>query len=271
MHRRCRSSSDVAGESDHLRSARRHLCLAPQRITWNPGRTAGPPGRHGHVHAGGRWLVALAGLAGVAVGLVMVRQGWSAKFLRYFGHLPSALRGAVVLIGRVGTVARGSCSPSPVPGGRRGLDGDRSQGRRYRPGVQDLAGAAVPARARGGTRPGPHRVRRLTAWPKPSGAASRTATRHDRRAALIAYLPLQRRDVIVRLVGGGLVLTSPSVVGWAIVKLATLRGPHPDPRHGRPHPPAPRRYLAGTCRDGDPHRAARGAHRGPPAVARPLA
>lgn len=56
---------------------------------------------------GGRWLVALVGLGVMAVGLVMVREGWSAKFLRYFGYLPSALRGAVVLLGRVGTVARG--------------------------------------------------------------------------------------------------------------------------------------------------------------------
>ncbi len=56
---------------------------------------------------GGRWLVALAGLALVAVGLVMVREGWSAKFMRYFGHLPSGLRGVVVPLGRVGTVARG--------------------------------------------------------------------------------------------------------------------------------------------------------------------
>jgi hypothetical protein len=58
-------------------------------------------------HTGGRWLVALAGLALVAVGLVMVREGWSAKFMRYFGHLPSELRRSVVLLGRVGTVARG--------------------------------------------------------------------------------------------------------------------------------------------------------------------
>jgi hypothetical protein len=56
---------------------------------------------------GGRWLVALAGIAVVAVGLVMVREGWSAKFMRYFGYLPSTLRRAVVLLGRVGTVARG--------------------------------------------------------------------------------------------------------------------------------------------------------------------
>ncbi len=58
-------------------------------------------------HSGGRWLVALAGLVLVAVGLVMVREGWSAKFMRYFGYLPAALRRGVVLLGRVGTVARG--------------------------------------------------------------------------------------------------------------------------------------------------------------------
>lgn len=49
---------------------------------------------------------------------------------------------------------------------------------------------------------------------------------------------------MVRLVGGGLVLdVALSLVGWAIVKLATLRGPHPDPRHTVSHI---RRYLAGT-------------------------
>jgi hypothetical protein len=70
-------------------------------------------GKQGHLAGtvmsltGGRWLVALAGLVLVAVGLVMVREGWSAKFMRYFGHLPSSLRRAVVLLGRVGTVARG--------------------------------------------------------------------------------------------------------------------------------------------------------------------
>jgi hypothetical protein len=58
-------------------------------------------------HAGGRGLVALVGLVVLVAGLVMVREGWSAKFLKYFGYLPSARRGAVVLLGRVGTVARG--------------------------------------------------------------------------------------------------------------------------------------------------------------------
>jgi hypothetical protein len=58
-------------------------------------------------HSGGRWLVAIGGLVLVAVGLVMVREGWSAKFMQYFGYLPSSLRRGVVLLGRVGTVARG--------------------------------------------------------------------------------------------------------------------------------------------------------------------
>jgi hypothetical protein len=58
-------------------------------------------------HPGGRWLVGVAGLVVVAIGLVMVSEGWSAKFLRYFGYLPSSLRRAVVVLGRVGTIARG--------------------------------------------------------------------------------------------------------------------------------------------------------------------
>jgi hypothetical protein len=57
--------------------------------------------------AAGRGAVALAGLAIVAIGLVMVRQGWSAKFLRYFGSLPPGARSLVVRLGRVGTVSRG--------------------------------------------------------------------------------------------------------------------------------------------------------------------
>lgn len=55
----------------------------------------------------GRWLVGLAGVALVAVGLVMVREGWSDRFMRYFGALPPNLRGPVVWLGRVGTVSRG--------------------------------------------------------------------------------------------------------------------------------------------------------------------
>jgi hypothetical protein len=58
-------------------------------------------------HSGGRWAVGLVGAAIIAVGLVMVREGWSAKFLRYFGSLPARARSVVVSLGRVGTVSRG--------------------------------------------------------------------------------------------------------------------------------------------------------------------
>jgi hypothetical protein len=70
-------------------------------------------GQQGHLagtvmqHQGGRLLVGLVGAAVVVTGLVMVREGWSAKFLRYFGTLPVGTRGPVVWLGRTGTVARG--------------------------------------------------------------------------------------------------------------------------------------------------------------------
>lgn len=71
---------------------------------------AGQQGRiaaHVMSQPGGRWLVGGAGVAVVAVGVSMVIEGWSKKFLRYFGYLPPRARGAVVLLGRVGTIARG--------------------------------------------------------------------------------------------------------------------------------------------------------------------
>lgn len=58
-------------------------------------------------HSGGRLLVGVAGLAVIAVGLLLVHEGWSKKFLRYFGALPPGTHHWVVLLGRVGTAARG--------------------------------------------------------------------------------------------------------------------------------------------------------------------
>jgi len=58
-------------------------------------------------HTGGRWIVGIVGLIVVAVGLVLVREGWATTFLRYFGALPPRLRTAVVWLGRAGTIARG--------------------------------------------------------------------------------------------------------------------------------------------------------------------
>lgn len=56
---------------------------------------------------GGRWAVGLVGVIVLVVGMAMVREGWSKKFMRYFGYLPSRLRTAVVRLGQVGTVCRG--------------------------------------------------------------------------------------------------------------------------------------------------------------------
>ena len=104
------------GAGPRLKSLARaiaYAALAVTSVSLLNGSRGTQAGQQGHLagtvmsHAGGQWLVALVGLAVVAAGLVMVREGWSAKFLRYFGYLPSALRGAVVLLGRVGTVARG--------------------------------------------------------------------------------------------------------------------------------------------------------------------
>lgn len=104
------------GAGPRLKSLARAIAygvLAVSAVSLLNGSRATQAGKQGDLagtimsHTGGRWFVALAGLALVAVGLVMVREGWSAKFMRYFGHLPSGLRGAVVPLGRVGTVARG--------------------------------------------------------------------------------------------------------------------------------------------------------------------
>ena len=90
-----------------------YAALAVTSVSLLNGSRGTQAGQQGHLagtvmsHAGGRWLVGLVGVAVVLVGLVMVREGWSAKFLRYFGYLPATLRRAVVLLGRVGTVARG--------------------------------------------------------------------------------------------------------------------------------------------------------------------
>ena len=70
-------------------------------------------GQQGHLagtamqHTGGRLLVGVVGLVVIGVGLLMVHEGWSAKFLRYFGSLPARAARAVVPLGRIGTAARG--------------------------------------------------------------------------------------------------------------------------------------------------------------------
>jgi len=90
-----------------------YLVLAFSAVSLLNGARGTQAGQQGNLagtvmqQSGGRWAVAVAGIAVVAVGLVMVAEGWSAKFLRYFGSLPVGLRRPVVLLGRVGTIARG--------------------------------------------------------------------------------------------------------------------------------------------------------------------
>jgi len=58
---------------------------------------------------GGRWAVALVGLAIVGVGVVMVIEGAKQKFMRYFpaDALTGKTRDSVRRLGTVGTIARG--------------------------------------------------------------------------------------------------------------------------------------------------------------------
>lgn len=56
---------------------------------------------------GGQWVLALAGGVVVVAGLIMVYEGITTAFLKYFDSLPPTRRKAVVLLGRVGTIARG--------------------------------------------------------------------------------------------------------------------------------------------------------------------
>lgn len=59
-------------------------------------------------HQGGRLIVGIVGVVVVAIGLVLVREGWKTTFVRQFGHLPPRMRGIVVWLGRFGTIARGT-------------------------------------------------------------------------------------------------------------------------------------------------------------------
>jgi hypothetical protein len=58
-------------------------------------------------HSGGRWLVALVGVAVIAAGTAMVVEGWQLRFMRYFRSLPTQIHDSVLNLGRVGTIARG--------------------------------------------------------------------------------------------------------------------------------------------------------------------
>lgn len=92
--------------------------LAYLAVAWSAfeilrGARATQAGQQAHLAAtvmsnpAGRITVGLVGLGVVAAGLVMVHEGWSTKFMRYFGSLPPRRRAAVVWLGRVGTVSRG--------------------------------------------------------------------------------------------------------------------------------------------------------------------
>lgn len=56
----------------------------------------------------GQWILGLLG-AGVAIaGVIMIFEGFTTAFLKYFDYLPPARRRAIVILGRIGTIARGA-------------------------------------------------------------------------------------------------------------------------------------------------------------------
>ena len=87
--------------------------LAATAVSLLRGARGTQSGQQGHLagqvmsQPGGRWLVGIVGLVVVAVGAIMIRDGWSEKFLRYFGWIPTKVRDWVIWTGRVGTIARG--------------------------------------------------------------------------------------------------------------------------------------------------------------------
>ena len=60
-------------------------------------------------HTGGRWLVGLVGAAVVVVGAILVFEGVTRKFMRYFpeGQLDVKVRSTIQTVGVIGNVARG--------------------------------------------------------------------------------------------------------------------------------------------------------------------
>ena len=92
--------------------------LAYLAVAWSAfeilrGARATQAGQQAHLAAtamaapAGRIAVGVVGLGVVVAGLVMVEEGWSKKFMKYFGSLPLRLRTAVVWLGHIGTVSRG--------------------------------------------------------------------------------------------------------------------------------------------------------------------
>ena len=76
-------------------------------------------------HPAGQWLVAIAGVIAVIVGLVLIAEGWRRKFMKYLetGRMRARTRRIVRLLGTVGTIARGvvfalaGATASPHPAG----------------------------------------------------------------------------------------------------------------------------------------------------------
>jgi hypothetical protein len=110
----------VTGERDsaggRLKSAARGIAYAALTVTALSvlsGARGTQAGQQGRIAAdvmqrtGGRWLVGAVGVVIVVVGLTMVHEGWSKKFLQYFGSVPARMRRAVIDLGRSGTIARG--------------------------------------------------------------------------------------------------------------------------------------------------------------------
>lgn len=56
---------------------------------------------------GGRIILGVLGAIVVAAGVLMVVEGWTTRFMRYFDYLPPTRRKIVAWLGRVGTVTRG--------------------------------------------------------------------------------------------------------------------------------------------------------------------
>jgi hypothetical protein len=114
------AATGVTGERDgtgpRLKSLARGIAygiLAYTAVSLLRGARGTQAGQQGHLagqvmrHAGGRFLIGIVGLIVLGVGAMMIREGWSQKFMRYFGSLPPHLRGWIIGFGRVGSIARG--------------------------------------------------------------------------------------------------------------------------------------------------------------------
>ena len=108
---------DGDGAGPRLKSAARgvvYTALAVTAVSVLMGARGTQAGQQGRIAAdvmsrpGGRWIIGLVGAAVIAAGVVMIIEGWSKKFMKYFGSLPARLRAHVIRLGRVGTMARGA-------------------------------------------------------------------------------------------------------------------------------------------------------------------